>query len=233
MNVKQFRYSIDNFGYLIYGKRSALAIDGGAVEAIHSFLTAQNLKLEFVTNTHGHGDHTVGTGALLDGSDASYIPFKQLIGTDDAIELEGSKIRIYHTPGHTEDSVTFHLNNTLITGDTLFNGTVGNCFTNDLKSFYRSIKLLMSLPGDTIVYAGHDYVKDSMAFAEFVEPDNADIKAFMAKYDPSHLFSTLVEELKINPYLRFNQPSVISFLEKRGLPVETEYQRWESLMSIE
>ncbi|MFC1885918.1 MBL fold metallo-hydrolase [Thermodesulfobacteriota bacterium] len=232
MNVKQFRYSIDNFGYLIHGKQSALAIDGGAVDAMLSFIKTQNLKLEFVANTHGHADHTVGTKALLDGSNASYITFKQLVSAE-FVELEGSKIQVYHTPGHTEDSVTFHLNNILVTGDTLFNGTVGNCFTNDLKSFYRSIKRLMDLPGDTIVYAGHDYVKDSMAFAEFVEPDNPDIKTFMEKYDPGHLFSTLDEELKINPYLRFNQQPIISFLEKRGLPVETEYQRWESLMSIE
>ncbi len=38
MNIKQFRYSSDNLGYLIYGKDSALAIDGGAVQAILDFV---------------------------------------------------------------------------------------------------------------------------------------------------------------------------------------------------
>lgn len=232
MKVKQFRYSIDNFGYLIYGGRSALAIDGGAVEEMLSFIQTNDLKLEFVANTHGHADHTVGTRPLLDASDAAYLGTRHLLETE-TVELDGTQIRVYHTPGHTEDSVTFHLEHILITGDTLFNGTVGNCFTNSLEPFYRSIKLLMGFPGKTVVYAGHDYVKDSMAFAEFLEPNNRDIQRFLETYDPRHVFSTLDEEFKINPYLRFNERSIISFLEKKGLPVETEYQRWESLMSIE
>ncbi len=232
MNVKQFRYSIDNFGYLVYGERTALAIDGGAVEDMLSFIQTNDLRLEFVANTHGHADHTVGTRPLLDASNAAYLSTRHLMDAE-TVELDGTQIRVYHTPGHTEDSVTFHLEHILITGDTLFNGTVGNCFTNNLEPFYRSIKLLIGFPGKTIVYAGHDYVKDSMAFAEFLEPDNRDIHRFLETYDPSHVFSTLDEELKINPYLRFNEPSIISFLEKKGLPVETEYQRWESLMSIE
>jgi hydroxyacylglutathione hydrolase len=121
----------------------------------------------------------------------------------------------------------------LITGDTLFNGTVGNCFSGDLKRFYDSIKLLMGFPGETIIYAGHDYVLESMAFAKNLEPDNHDIDLFLKKYDPDHVFSTMDEEMKINPYLRFNESKIITLLEEKGLPVATEYERWESLMSIE
>jgi len=232
MNVKQFRYSMDNLGYVIYGKQSAVAIDGGAVDAILSFIKTGGLKLEFVTNTHSHMDHTAGTKALVDASGAVFLNNKNLIGSK-VIEIEGTKIQVFHTPGHTDDSVSFHVENVLITGDTLFNGTVGNPFSDDLKSFYHSIKQLMAFPGDTIIYAGHDYVKDSMAFAKSVEPENADIDRFLENYDSSHVISTLDEELKINPYLRFNEKKIISLLEKNGLPVETEYERWESLMSIE
>ena len=232
MNAKQFRYSADNFGYLIYGERSALAIDGGAVDEILSFIKRNGLKLDWVANTHSHMDHTVGTNKLLDGSDAVVLDLNSLMEKGE-VAVDGTTIRVYHTPGHTEDSITFHFDDVLITGDTLFNGTVGNCFTNDLRPFYRSIKLLMGFPGETVVYAGHDYVRDSMTFAEFVEPENADIKKILKNYAPDHVFSTLDEEFKVNPYLRFNEKPVISFLEKRGLPVETEYQRWESLMSIE
>ena len=121
----------------------------------------------------------------------------------------------------------------LITGDTLFNGTVGNCFSGDLKRFYDSIKLLMGFPGETIIYAGHDYVQESMAFAKNLEPDNRDIDLFLKKYDPEHVYSTIDEELKINPYLRFNESKIITLLKSKGLPVATEYERWESLMSIE
>ena len=149
------------------------------------------------------------------------------------IALDGAKIRVIHTPGHTEDSRCFYTGKALIAGDTLFNGTIGNCFSGDLEGFYRSIRKLMELPDETVVYAGHDYVKGSLAFARRLEPGNRAIGAFLRRYDPKHVFSTLAEEKKINPYLRFNEPGIVKLLAKLRLPRETEWERWQSLMSIE
>ncbi|MBU0544935.1 MAG: MBL fold metallo-hydrolase [Proteobacteria bacterium] len=231
MNIKQFRYSSDNLGYLLYAERSAIAIDGGAVDQIFSFAKQNDLKIEYVTNTHSHPDHTMGLKSLLGKSGAVYLDHNTLPAKG-FIELAGEKIDIYHTPGHTDDSVTFHAGNFLVTGDTLFNGTVGNCFSGDLFAFYNSIKMLISFPKDTLVYAGHDYVEYSMAFARLVEPDNGDINFFLKKYNPEHVSSTLEDELKVNPYLRFNAPEMISVLKVKGLPVSTGFERWESLMGI-
>ncbi|MBU2622625.1 MAG: MBL fold metallo-hydrolase [Proteobacteria bacterium] len=231
MNIKQFRYSSDNLGYLLYAEKSAIAIDGGAVDQIISFAGQNGLKIEYVTNTHSHPDHTMGLKSLLGKSGAVYLdhntlPAKGFIG------LAGEKISIYHTPGHTDDSVTFHAGNFLITGDTLFNGTVGNCFSGDLLAFYNSIVRLISLPKDTIIYAGHDYVEYSMSFARLIEPGNGDINSFLKKYNPAHLFSTVEDELKVNPYVRFNDSKMISVLKAKGLSVSTGFERWESLMSL-
>ena len=231
MKVKQFRYSSDSLGYLVYGERSAMAIDGGATREILSFVKAEALTLKFVTNTHNHMDHTVGNRELLGESNAKFLDNQTLLRRK-MIELNGQEIKVYHTPGHTEDSVTFHFGGILITGDTLFNGKVGRCFSGDLKGFYRSVKLLMDFPGETIIYAGHDYVEEYMEFARQLEPDNTQIDRFLEKYDPAHVYSTLDEEFKINPFLRFNEPRIVSFLKDRGLPVSTEYERWESLMSL-
>ncbi len=231
MKIRQFRYSSDNFTYLIYDKKSALVIDAGAVEAIFSFISEHDLRLEFVTNTHSHPDHTTGTRAVTDRSGARFLDNKTLRETG-SIEIEGNKIAVYHTPGHTQDSLCFHLDNTLITGDTLFNGTVGNCFSGDVEGFFRSVKLLTSFPRETIVYAGHDYVRESMTFARYFEPDNKDIDAFLKKYDPNHVYSTLDDEFKINPYVRFNDEKMIAILKKQGLSVKTEYDRWISLMKL-
>ena len=232
MNVKQFRYSLVNLGYLIYSQKSALVVDGGAIDALLSFLDENNLELKYVANTHAHPDHTSGTQALLKGTDALYLDNRTLLD-EKVITLDDDVINVYHTPGHSHDSVTFHLDNIFISGDTLFNATVGNCFTGDLKGFYDSIKMLLSFPDETIVYAGHDYVKESIAFAKSVDPDNRDLDAFSKKYDPDHVWSTLGEERKINPFLRFNEKPIISYLEKRGYPVGTEYERWESVMDLD
>jgi hydroxyacylglutathione hydrolase len=109
---------------------------------------------------------------------------------------------------------------------------VGNCFSGNQKNFYLSIKRLMALPDDTKVYAGHDYIRDSLAFTRHLEPGNKDIDRFWNSYDRDHVYSTMSDEHKINPYLRFNEESIVNLLKKNNLPCATEWERWESLMSI-
>jgi hydroxyacylglutathione hydrolase len=232
VKVEQFRYGEDNLAYIVHGERLALAIDGGAWEEILHFLDRQGLVLSFITNTHNHYDHTSGNHLLLRHTKAEFLRFDDLPDQREIV-IDGEKIIVYRTPGHTSDSVSFYTGQALITGDTLFNGTIGNCFSGNLKKFYLSIKRLMALPPETLVYAGHDYVGDSLAFAEYLEPQNADIKRFRAAYDPDHVYSTLADEFRINPYCRFNEEPIVSLLKGRGLPCGTEWERWESLMSIE
>jgi hydroxyacylglutathione hydrolase len=231
LQLKQFRYHIDNLGYLVYGKKYAMAVDGGAYGEILSFIKSGGLNLLFVTNTHGHQDHTSGNASLLHESNARLLRYEEIQNTE--IELEGQKLSVYNTPGHTADSLCFHVDNVLITGDTLFNGTIGNCFSGDARGFYQSIKKIMSLSESTVIYAGHDYVEEAMTFARRLEPDNEYIEIFLQKYRAAHVFSRLTEELRVNPYLRFNESSIIELLKRNGLPAKTEWQRWQSLMAID
>lgn len=231
LEIRQFGYASDNLGYLVHGSREALAIDGGAVNAIVAFLNERGLALRYAVNTHSHPDHTMGTRELVDRTGAEYLDNRTL-RENGSVLLEGGKIDVLHTPGHTAESVTFHFDNCLIAGDTLFNGTVGNCFSGDLDGFFESIKTLMAFPGETVVYAGHDYVGESVAFARSLEPDNKNLDSFMKTYDPKHVRSTLSQELEINPYVRYNDPKMTALLEKMGLETFTELDRWRSLMSI-
>jgi len=232
LEVKQFRYSADNLGYLVYGTSSGMAVDGGAADAILGFVAEHRLTLRYVANTHSHSDHTGGNRALLAGSQARLLAGEDL---SDGVQigLDADTVRIIRTPGHTEDSLCYYTGTALIAGDTLFNGTIGNCFSGNLEGFYRSVKRLMALPDETVVYAGHDYVRDSLAFARRLEPENLAIDDFRGRYDPRHVFSTIAEERLINPYFRFNEPGIVNLLAKLGLPRQTEWERWQSLMSIE
>ena len=232
MKIKQFFYGGDNLGYLLYTGTCALAIDGGAVDEILSFVRENGLTLAQVTNTHGHADHTAGTRHLAKASGAVHLDHHRF-ADGHTIDLNGETVTVRLTPGHTADSVIFAADDFLITGDTLFNGTVGNCFSGDLKAFYRSILLLMSYSGTTRIYAGHDYVAASLAFARHLTPDNSAIDAYAAHYDKRHVVSTLNDDLAVNPYLRFNDPEIIRLLKSKGLPTGTEYQRWEGIMSVE
>ncbi len=233
LNIEQFRYGADNLAYLIHGSKQAVAIDGEASKEILSFLKEKKLSLEMVTNTHAHYDHTSGNDQLLKATGATF--FNASVCPDGhKMMIEGETILIYRTPGHTNDSVCFHAGNFLISGDTLFNATIGNCFSGNQNNFFLSIKRLMTLSDDTRVYAGHDYVDASLTFARILEPHNKDIESFQDFYNASTtVYSTMAEERKINPYLRFNEDSIIAMLRKRNLPYATEWERWNSLMSIE
>lgn len=231
MEIKQFRYGADNLGYLVYEGSAAIAIDGGATDAIIEFLNQNDLSLTHVLNTHTHPDHTVGNAPLARQTGAKHLDIQTLIKKG-GIELAGHPIHVYHTPGHSADSIVFHFDHILVSGDTLFIGKVGRCFTGDPEGFLKSIKQLMALSQETVIYPGHDYVEEYMDTAKTVEPDNPHIDTFRKTYDPGHVVSTLADEFRINPTLRFNEPAVIETLKARGLPHATEYDRWASVLSL-
>lgn len=232
MQMRQLRYGRDNFSYLLCGDKRAIAVDGGAVQGIIEVLADNDLVLDAVVNTHGHGDHTCGNNELLRASGAMLQEYNFLKAMG-KLDLDGETIEVIETPGHSTDSLCFLAGGCLISGDTLFNGTVGNCFSGDMEGFFRSIKKLMRLPKETKVYAGHDYVGDSLAFARKLEPDNRAIDAYLQKYNPAHVVSTLADEFAVNPFLRFNEQPIIDLLAARKMKRATEFERWASLMWIE
>ena len=76
------------------------------------------------------------------------------------------------------------------------------------------------------------HVTSKDVFLDIKSIDNPDLDAFWEQYDPYDVRSTLKDELTVNPYLRFNDDRMIAFLKQRGLPISTEYERWESLMTV-
>jgi hydroxyacylglutathione hydrolase len=241
VKIHQFRYGRDNLAYLIAHEGQALVIDGGAVDAICTFAKQQGIEITHVTHTHAHPDHIGGTAELVRRTGAEEIDHR-FLAHHGGFDLNGYDIGVHHAPGHTGDSVVFEFAGSpksgrnsdrccdLITGDTLFNGTVGNCFSGDMQAFYTSLTTLMAYPGETRIYAGHDYVPDAMAFARVVTPDHPHIQSYLDAYDPGHVVSILADELKVDPYLRFDAPDIIAFLKRKGLPVDSAFERWEGMM---
>jgi glyoxylase-like metal-dependent hydrolase (beta-lactamase superfamily II) len=97
----------------------------------------------------------------------------------DAIVVGDVSLEVIHTPGHSPGGICLLGDGNLFTGDTLFVGGIGRTDLPgaSMGQFMASIKeRLLSLPGDTIVWPGHDY-----------------------GFKPS---STIEEEKKSNPWLR-------------------------------
>jgi hydroxyacylglutathione hydrolase len=229
MRIEQFRYAADNLAYLVFSGTSAIAIDPGAPDEMLAFARSENITIARVTNTHLHPDHTSGNARMLEKTGAEYIDCRNLSDNDIlSVGIEG--LTVIRTPGHTRDDVCFSADDFLVTGDTLFNGTVGNCFSRDLDAFYHSLKKLMAFPGATRIFAGHDYVMESVEIAQAIDPDTPGVAQYLESYDPDRVTSFLADELRINPFLRFNDPVMIRRLEQRNFACATEIQRFKSLM---
>lgn len=232
MDIQQFKYGSDNLGYLVYSEKSCVAIDPGAPDDMAKFAAEKNIPIDIVTNTHSHADHTQGNNVLISITNARFMDCKTLSHGQVLDLKDGTGLEVMLTPGHTMDSLCFKGEGFIVTGDTLFNATVGNCFSGDLEAFFNSLTQLMALPGDTLVYAGHDYVLDALKYANIIEPGNPNLNAYASSYNPDHVVSRLSQEFKVNPYLRFNTSSMIERLKEKNLPSETQFQRFSSVMEV-
>jgi glyoxylase-like metal-dependent hydrolase (beta-lactamase superfamily II) len=147
---------------------------------------AHNLAVKYVVNTHAHIDHTMGnremvrrTGAkvIIHEADAADLqgtprnilemfgaddppPADILVSDGDRIKVGGVSLRVIHTPGHTPGGMCLYTEGVLFTGDTLFVGSVGRTDFpgGSYEELERSIRTkLYTLPGDTVVFPGHNY----------------------------------------------------------------------------
>lgn len=170
LEVIQFRADPGaNFSYLVFCPRTRLgwAVDPSLdPEPLLRRAAQLQLTLELLVNTHGHGDHTAGNAVVLARTPARHAAHpsdlpKAAVALSDGqrIALGEGEVEILHTPGHSPGSITLHLPEALITGDTLF---VTRCGRADLagsdpQALYQSLRRLATFPPQTLVYPGHDY----------------------------------------------------------------------------
>jgi glyoxylase-like metal-dependent hydrolase (beta-lactamase superfamily II) len=95
------------------------------------------------------------------GEEPHHHEVDRFIKSDEVIEYGGITIKVIFTPGHTAGGVCLLVNDKhLITGDTLFAGSVGRWDFpgGNYEALAKSIKKLMELPNDVMIYPGHGEV---------------------------------------------------------------------------
>jgi len=171
MFFRQIQKHGDNFSYIIADETTleAAVVDSSFnAGEIARIMQAENHKLEYVINTHGHSDHTAGNAELssmfkakIVGHKLSRIKADLKVVDGDIIRIGSVVIEVIYTPGHTPDSICLLVDNQkLLTGDTLF---VRECGRTDMpggnsKDMYNSLfNKILKLEDDVEVYPGHDY----------------------------------------------------------------------------
>lgn len=151
-------------------------------------IIAEHLSLEWILETHAHADHLtaaqfikselggqVGIGQrirevqkhfagvfnLLEPFRADGHQFDRLFSDGDSFQIGNLECRVLDTPGHTNDSVTYLVENAAFVGDSLFMCDFGTARCDfpggDASLLFDSIQKLFSLPDETRLFMCHDY----------------------------------------------------------------------------
>ncbi|WP_396272678.1 MBL fold metallo-hydrolase [Hyphomonas sp.] len=162
-----------------------------SADAVISAAAEENLRIDWILDTHAHADHLsgadylrrltgakLGIGAHITKVQKAFVPlfgvtsdtpdahvFDLLLKDGDTLPLGNLEIRVLHTPGHTPACVTYLIDDMAFVGDTLFMPDYGTARADfpggDAATLFRSIHKILALPSETRVFVGHDYLPES------------------------------------------------------------------------
>ena len=239
----------DNYAYLIRDKQTNknILVDAPEYGAIEKYLDKNDMSLDFILITHHHSDHIDGINYLRKKYAPKIIGAKRDkhrlpnldIEVEDGEKLSvGSKtFEVYDVDGHTIGHIAYALfeDKALFTGDSLMVMGCGRLFEGTPEDMYKSLKKLKQLPGDFMIYSGHEYTRSNIEFAISVDPKNKKLEARkikeldrIEKGIPT-VPSSLREELDTNPFLRESDPSIIDHLDIANLDPISRFAKIRAL----
>jgi len=225
MQITPISCLTDNYAYIIYDSNSKTVgvVDPSEAKPVISFLKKENLKLNYILNTHHHFDHIGGNvelkkiyGAKVVGfiGDKHRIPEIDItLKNNEQWNFGNSKVKILHIPGHTLGHICFFFEKEKIafTGDTLFSLGCGRIFEGDHKQMLTSLNKIKKLPKETKIFCGHEYTYKNAEFCIKHDVGNIDlikkfekIKKLRSENLPT-IPAMLEDELKFNIFLRCDQ----------------------------
>lgn len=216
----------DNYIWLIHDGTVAVAVDPGDAAPVEDYLRHHRLKLIAVLLTHHHGDHCGGAEELKVRFNIPVYgprnePISSLthpVGEGDVIDFPSLKtqFQVLDVPGHTAGHIAYYGINSLFCGDALFACGCGRLFEGSPQQMHASLARFIALPDATKVYCAHEYTLENILFARKVEPGNRALAerersdARTIEQGRPTLPSTIGLEKQTNPFLRCDQPNIVS-----------------------
>jgi glyoxylase-like metal-dependent hydrolase (beta-lactamase superfamily II) len=159
-----------------------------SADEVSAFIRERGWTLDWILETHAHADHLSaaqhlrrtlgGRVAIGEGITKVQRTFVEVFGIAGSVATDGSQFdhlfrdgerfqvggiaaEVIHTPGHTNDSVTYLIGDAAFVGDTMFmpDGGTARCDFpgGDARLLYRSLQRILALPADTRLFMCHDY----------------------------------------------------------------------------
>jgi hydroxyacylglutathione hydrolase len=173
--------------FIVYDEDShdAIVVDpGDEAEKIIRFIEARELKVSRIVCTHAHFDHVGAVTRLKEKTGASVMLHKgdldiymradkqgalwgfhieQPLAPDlymiegDEVAVGRFRLKVLHTPGHSPGGICLYGEGVILTGDTIFAGSVGRTDFpgGSLTELKRSFARIIELPPETRIFSGH------------------------------------------------------------------------------
>lgn len=222
MEIALFTCLSDNYAVLLRcpATGKVALVDAPAAEPVMAELDKRGWGLDSILVTHKHMDHIAGVAALVARYKASVVlprlaadvmpVASRLVSEGDVIEIGALRARVWETPGHCADHVSYHFadEGVIFVGDTMFAMGCGRIFNLPPETLYHSLQRIAGLPGETRVYCGHEYTLSNARFCAHIEPDNREIAARLKAVEAAHAAgiptvpTTIAEERATNVFVR-------------------------------
>jgi len=201
---EQFRVERGCLGYIVASDRATAIFDPEVemVEPMLDYVFEHCLKPAYIVDTHTHADHISGARELKTKTTAKIVMHEKApascvdirVEDGDRLDLSVLSIKFIHTPGNAKDLISRLLPDRILTADALL---IGSCGRTDLpngnavRQYHTLYYTYRSLPGELLVYPGHDY--------------------------NGREHSTLEEEKKNNPKMLFDtEEEFVAYMEKEN-----------------
>ena len=138
------------------------------IDRYRAVANEKGLRIRYVIDTHTHADHFSASrelarqlGARIVTHRLAATPFADMrVDDGELLVVGGVRMRVLHTPGHTDDSMCLVFPDRVLTGDTLLIGATGRTDlpTGDPEALFESLfDKLLRLDDDLLVFPAHDY----------------------------------------------------------------------------
>ena len=220
----------DNYIWALRNGAIRGVVDPGDAAPVLAWLDANDVRLSAIIATHHHGDHVGGVRGALRASTMSPCSdprenrfrgartrLRTAIASTCPASTSLSRCSTFRATRPGISPITRRATTRCCSAATRCSPRAAAGSSRARQSqMWASLAKLAALPAATRVYCGHEYTLANLAFAQAVEPDNADVRARIARErvkrdrDAPTLPSTIGDEHATNPFLRAGLPNVMA-----------------------